>query len=251
MKTKSLLSLFTLVLFLFISCKKETLVSNPPNSFELNEERISIVNMYSEMFHEEFGLTVQDFSNNLDNLDNLDNETFTKHFNDRLNKRIDEFSFLKSNETSSYDSIYIDYQPYMDEVSNRLQIDDIDLNKDETINFLCQVINDYIEEVKVLSDINDMEKQLVIEKILLHKGLYLSFLEYGELFNEGSDSGMKCNWWCRRRKEIACTSYTIFTAGMCGLSVAAILTGQIPEGVAVGALCLALIANTIDCWNNI
>jgi uncharacterized membrane protein YczE len=56
---------------------------------------------------------------------------------------------------------------------------------------------------------------------------------------------------CKKRKEINCTIKTTFAAGVCGLSVAAILTGQIGPGVIVGVVCAGLIVQSVNCWNSI
>lgn len=233
------------------SCGKQSLELNPNEScaFELDQERVSIVYDFSEMFNQEFGVAIKNFKLNNDFFDPKD---FSKYFIENFEKKLSDYQKKYSySKTATQDNNNIDYQPYLDEVSERIENFNVDVEKEEALTLLTAIIDNYVEEVMFLPDVPNEDKQLIIEKILLHKGVFLTIISYGDELNEDNKNGNKCGWVCRNLKRIHCTSLTVFAAGVCGLTVVAILTQQYAAAFGAGTACAWSIYASIDCWNSI
>lgn len=127
-------------------------------------------------------------------------------------------------------------------------------NKDIYIERTTNVVNDYVDEVKFDPTLDDVEKQIIIENIIFKGNLLTAFLIYGEEFNNDNTelkSAASCNWFCRNKKIIDCTIRSVFVVGVCGGSVALLISGDYVVGAFAGVLCYIYVEDAINCWKNI
>lgn len=208
-----------------------------------------VVENYCNVFEDQFKKTINTLS---PNKEKIDVERFTSLFGKNFDYELNKAKNLHLiTEKSLIDTVNVSLQPYLDEISLRIQELEMDIDLEESILVMDDIITGFVEEVKIIPVITDSEKQLIVENILLRKDIFLTVLKYSEYFDSESQELIKCGWFCKKRKQIACLSYTIFTSGMCGLSVAAIIKQQYEAAFVAGSFCSVLIYNSIQCWKNI
>jgi len=234
-----------------MSCNKNShdIANEPPICvFELNEERIAIVNEISDIFQNEMDIAIKNFKTD-------DLKTFSEYVTDNFNNSVNKKFCSTSLKSELVDSISINLQPYYDDlseiVSNVIPNDDVD--KDTYLKQINIAISNYTESIMADPTLENLEKQVIIENIIFKGNLLTTFLIYGEEFSEDSDlkSASSCNWFCRNRKIINCTIESVFAAGACGISIALIISQSYVPGAFMGAICYILVVEAIDCWKNI
>lgn len=160
----------------------------------------------------------------------------------------------KSDIQSSSDTINI--TPYYDELTVIIEGIDLDVENNTKEDYLAAfqlATEEYIESIKIRAGLTSSEKQLIIESIVFKTSIIQTTIFYADEFTAEDNISLRkrCGWFCKNKKKVDCIWRTGITSITCGISVAAILTGQVAGGVAVAPHCIYFAADAINCWRNI
>lgn len=249
-KKNYLISLVSILLLISCNNNSSDIVYEQTSTcgFELDEDRIAIVNEISDIFQSEMEQAIKSINTN-------DLKAFSVYVTDNFNNSVNKNYNQPSLKSGLVDSINIDLQPYYDDLTE-ITLNVIPNDDDDKETYLKQIniaISDYTETIMSDPILEDIEKQVIIENIIFKGNLLTTFLIYGEEFSENTDlkSASSCNWFCRNKKIIDCTIRSVFAVGVCGGSVALLISGNYVVGAFGSVFCYIYVEDAINCWKNI
>jgi hypothetical protein len=255
-----------LVCFLLVSCNSNEL-ADPSIELSLDKSRMDVIADVS-VAYENAIIDVLNQRNRLRSSGlSVDDFQFANHLNEAFEKRVSvlaedykqiipETSLRSVDEGFSFDEskLYKRLEVLTSLWEGLASLQDSDENlatKEGALNDIQNASDNFVETVKNDDSLDDVEKQIIIENIVLRTNIAIITIKYGEEIAGETETRFIGKLFRRIVKIVVCTVRTVNTITTCTTAAGFIGVGLPSFGLLYGSVCVTQTVSAVVCWSNL